>query len=279
MEDEFHIADSESSVTTGRPAPAGEEPSSTKRSEPQRVQVVERAFDLLNALVTLGGSGSAGQLKAETGLAGPTVHRILHTLISRGLVHQLPDRSYALGANLVPLGEAATRQMGGLAVPQMQSLVGELGESVNMAAMESEMVVYIAQVPSPQSMRMFTEVGRRAPMHSTAVGKVMLSTMDPSRVREVVASTGMPARTAKTLTRPESLLEQLPVIAQQGYALDDEEQELGVRCLAVPVPQGPTRMALSVSGPTARVDDAFVRHAVPLMKRIAAEIGRKFSRG
>lgn len=279
MEDKVHIADSGSTAGTARRASSEEKPSSAKRPEPQRVQVVERAFDLLNALVTLGGSGSAGQLKAETGLAGPTVHRLLHTLISRGLVHQLPDRRYALGANLVPLGEAATRQMGGLAVPQMQSLVGELGESVNMAAMESEMVVYIAQVPSPQSMRMFTEVGRRASMHSTAVGKAMLSTMDPSRVREVMASTGMPARTAKTLTRSEALLEQLPVIAQQGYALDDEEQELGVRCLAVPVPQGPTRMALSVSGPTARVDDSFVRHAVPLMKRTAAEIGRKFSRG
>lgn len=267
MEDEVHIADS-----------GAAEPTPARRPETQRVQVLERAFDLLNALVSLGGSGTAGQLKAETGLAGPTVHRLLHTLIARGLVHQLPDRSYALGANLVPLGEAATRQLGGLAVPQMQSLVGELGESVNMAAMESEMVVYIAQVPSPQSMRMFTEVGRRAYMHSTAVGKAMLATMEPERVRAVMASTGMPSMTAKTLTKPDPLLEQLPVIGQQGYALDDEEQELGVRCLAVPVPQGPTRMALSVSGPTARVDDAFVRHAVPLLKRTAAQIGRKFSR-
>ncbi|GGE73768.1 IclR family transcriptional regulator [Nesterenkonia cremea] len=267
MEDKVHIADS-----------GAAEPTPAKRPETQRVQVLERAFDLLNALVSLGGTGTAGQLKAETGLAGPTVHRLLHTLIARGLVHQLPDRSYALGANLVPLGEAATRQLGGLAVPQMQSLVGELGESVNMAAMESEMVVYIAQVPSPQSMRMFTEVGRRASMHSTAVGKAMLATMEPDRVRAVMASTGMPSMTAKTLTKPGPLLEQLPVIGQQGYALDDEEQELGVRCLAVPVPQGPTRMALSVSGPTARVDDAFVRHAVPLMKRTAAAIGRRYSR-
>lgn len=274
MEDKVRIADS---VGSDRQR-AGGQRSAGQRSDAQRVQVVERAFDLLNALMALGGSATAGQLKSETGLAGPTVHRLLHTLIGRGLIHQLPDRRYALGANLVPLGEAATRQLGGLAVPQMQSLVGELGESVNMAAMESEMVVYIAQAPSPQSMRMFTEVGRRAYMHSTGVGKAMLSTMEPQRVREVLGSTGMPSMTAKTLTRPDSLLEQLPVIIRQGYALDDEEQELGVRCLAVPVPQGPTRMALSVSGPTARVDDAFVRHAVPLMKRTAAEIGRKFHR-
>lgn len=274
MEDKVRIADSVGSDRQG----AGGQRSAGQRSDAQRVQVVERAFDLLNALMALGGSATAGQLKSETGLAGPTVHRLLHTLIGRGLIHQLPDRRYALGANLVPLGEAATRQLGGLAVPQMQSLVGELGESVNMAAMESEMVVYIAQAPSPQSMRMFTEVGRRAYMHSTGVGKAMLSTMEPQRVREVLGSTGMPSMTAKTLTRPDSLLEQLPVIIRQGYALDDEEQELGVRCLAVPVPQGPTRMALSVSGPTARVDDAFVRHAVPLMKRTAAEIGRKFHR-
>lgn len=242
------------------------------------VQVVERAFDLLNTMARLGGAATAGELKAETGLAGPTVHRLLHTLMELGVAHQMPDRRYALGANLVPLGEAATRQLGGVAVPQMQSLVAELGESVNMAAMESEMAVYIAQVPSPQSMRMFTEVGRRAYLHSTGVGKAMLSTLVGDRVREILASTGMPAMTSKTINRPDALLEQLPVITRQGYALDDEEQELGVRCLAVPVLRGPTTMALSVSGPTARVDDSFVRHAVPLMTRTAAEISRKHSR-
>ncbi|TLP74040.1 IclR family transcriptional regulator [Nesterenkonia sphaerica] len=251
---------------------------SVARRQPQRVQVIERAFGLLDDLVQFNGSATAGELKAASGLAGPTVHRLLHTLIGLGVVHQLPDKRYALGAHLVPLGEGATRQLGGLAVPQMQSLVAELGESVNMAAMESEMVVYIAQVPSPHSMRMFTEVGRRAYMHSTGVGKAMLATMYPQRVREVLASTGMPAMTPKTLTRPDALLEQLPIISRQRYALDDEEQEIGVRCLAVSIPHGPTRMGLSVSGPTARMDDAFVRHAVPLMNRTATEIGRKLLR-
>ncbi len=240
--------------------------------------MVERAFALLDCLVKLGGSASAGELKSASGLAGPTVHRLLHTLIGLGMVRQTAERRYALGANLVPLGEGATRQLGGLAVPQMQSLVAELGESVNMAAMESEMVVYIAQAPSPHSMRMFTEVGRRAYMHSTGVGKAMLATMPAERAREVLMATGMPAMTPKTLTKPEALLEQLPVIAAQGYALDDEEQELGVRCLAVALPQGPTRMGLSISGPTARMDDAFVRHAVPLMTRAAAEISRRLTR-
>ncbi|NLS09928.1 IclR family transcriptional regulator [Nesterenkonia sp. MY13] len=244
-----------------------------------RVQVVERAFGLLDALVKSGGSATAGQLKSVSGLAGPTVHRLLHTLMHIGVVHQLPNKEYALGANLVPLGEGATRQLGSLAVPQMQSLVAELGESVNMAAMESEMVVYIAQVPSPHSMRMFTEVGRRAYLHSTGVGKAMLATLPEDRVREVLRSTGMQAITPKTLTKPQALLDQLPVISAQGYAIDDEEQELGVRCLAVPIPQGPTRMALSVSGPTARMTDAFIRHATPLMTRTAAEIARKLTRG
>lgn len=251
---------------------------STPQRDPQRVQVVERAFVLLDALVKTEGAATAGDLKEATGLAGPTVHRLLGTLMHIGAVHQLPDKRYALGASLVPLGEGATRQLGGLAVPQMQSLVSELGESVNMAVMESEMVVYIAQAPSPHSMRMFTEVGRRAYMHSTGVGKAMLATMVPDRVREIMASTGMPSMTAKTLTKPDALLEQLPVIARQGYALDDEEQEVGVRCLAVPVPHGPTRMGLSISGPTARMDDSFVRHAVPLMTRTAAEIGRRVNK-
>lgn len=250
----------------------------TAHKVPPRVQSIERAFDLLEALTRAAGSATAAELKAATGLAGPTVHRLLHTLVHLGMVHHLPDRRYALGANLVPLGEAATRQLGGLAVAQMQSLVAELGESVNMAAMESESVVYIAQAPSPHSMRMFTEVGRRAHMHSTGVGKAMLATLPEERVREILTSSGMPGVTPKTLTKPEALLEQLPVISQQGYALDDEEQELGVRCLAVPIMHGPTRMALSISGPTARMDDNFVRHAAPLMTRTATEISRRLSR-
>lgn len=261
MKDRVHDAD----LSSGRDA--------------QRVQVIERAFGLLDDLAEAGGRATAGQLKDASGLAGPTVHRLLHTLIHLGVVHQLPDKRYALGAHLVSLGEAATRQLGGLAVPQMQALVSELGESVNIAAMESGMVVYIAQVPSPHSMRMFTEVGRRAYLHSTGVGKAMLATMERQRVREVLASTGMPAMTPKTHTKPETLLEQLPVIAAQGYALDDEEQEPGVRCLAVPIAHGPTRMGLSVSGPTARMDDSFVRHAVPLMTRTSAQISRNLNRG
>lgn len=269
MEEEVRIAD-QSGDFHYRDAPRS-------AGSAQTVQVVERAFGLLNTLVRLGGSATAGKLKERTGLAGPTVHRLLHTLGELGMVHQLPDRRYSLGANLVPLGEGATRELGGAAAPQMQSLVAELGESVNMAALESEMVVYIAQTPSPHSVRMFTEVGRRVYLHSTGVGKAMLATMPLERVREILASTGMPSMTAKTLTKPDALLDQLPVIARQGYALDNEEQELGVRCLAVPIPHGPTSMGLSTSGPTARMDDAFVKHAVPLMIRTAAEIGRKLA--
>lgn len=260
------------------PAGKGPAPKDPVPKDPARVQVVERAFALLGVLADHGGSASAGDLKQASGLAGPTVHRLLHTLVHLGAVRQLPDRRYSLGAALVPLGEVATRQLGGVALPFMQTLVSQLGESVNMAALESGTVVYIAQAPSPRSMRMFTEVGRRAHVHATGVGKAMLATMDPDRARELLSSTGMPAMTRKTFTRPSALMDQLPVIAGQGYALDDEEQELGVRCLAVPLRQGPLPMALSVSGPTARMDDEFVRYAVPLMTQTAADIARRFTR-
>jgi len=249
-----------------------------RNADSQRVQVLERAFSLLDVLADHGGAATAGELKAVTGLAGPTVHRLLHTLQGLGVVHQLGDRRYALGAALVPLGESATRQLGGPAIPQMQSLVQELGESVNLAAMESETIVYIGQVPSPHTMRMFTEVGRRAHLHSTGVGKALLADLEPARVREILAATGMPSLTEKTLTTPEALIDQLPRIAAQGYALDDEEQEIGVRCLAVVVPHGPAPMGLSVSGPTERMNDSFVRRAVPPMRRTAIEIGRQLSR-
>jgi IclR family acetate operon transcriptional repressor len=121
-------------------------------------------------------------------------------------------------------------------------------------------------------MRMFTEVGRRVMLHCTGVGKALASTLPPEEVRAILARTGMPARTDHTLTDPEELLAQLAWTREHGYALDDSEQEVGVRCVAVNVPAGAVRLALSVSGPAARISDELVQQAVPLLQRAAAAL-------
>ncbi|MDH6237696.1 IclR family transcriptional regulator [Cryobacterium sp. CG_9.6] len=234
------------------------------------VQSVERVFELLEILAATGGDVMLSELATSTSLPLPTVHRLLRTLVAKGYVRQLANRRYVLGPGLIRLGEGASQQLGVLVRPRLKSLVDQLGETANMAVRESDMVLYIAQVPSQHSMRMFTEVGRRAHLHDTGVGKAILAQMKDDVVRALVARTGLPMATASSISSVEDLLADLALIRERGYAIDDGEQETGVRCFAIGVPNSPTLTAISVSGPLSRVDDSFAERAVPLL-RAAAE--------
>ncbi|CAL8896491.1 IclR family transcriptional regulator [Kocuria varians] len=236
------------------------------------VQSVERVFDLLSIITASGGESSLSELASRAQLPLPTIHRLLRTLIPLGYVRQLPNRSYALGPGLIRLGNAAGLQLGTSAQPVLQGLVRELGESANMAVLDGHMVVYVGQAQSSQSMRMFTEVGRRAHVHDTGVGKAILATLPEQQVVGIVSSMGMPTPTAKSHGTVESLLADLEQIRERGYAVDDEEQEIGVRCFSMVVPDAPTPTAISVSGPTSRVDWEFGERAVPLLREAALQL-------
>lgn len=219
-----------------------------------RVQSVERAFALLEVLAAAGGRLPLSELAERSGLPLGTAHRLLATLGAHRYVHQDGDRQYALGAALLPLGHAATRMLAGWAVPCLAELAEVTGESANLAVLEDGHVVYVAQVPGRHRMRMFTEVGRRVLPHGTAVGKVLLAWRDPDAVLDLLGRLGLPAHTANTLTTPEAFTAALAVVRRQGWGVDDEEEELGVRCVAVPVgPGGRAVAAISVSGPASRL--------------------------
>ncbi|NKX56738.1 IclR family transcriptional regulator [Arthrobacter mobilis] len=241
------------------------------------VQSVERAFELLELITKAGGQVTLSELSSFTTLPLPTIHRLLRTLVSLGYVRQLPNRRYSLGPSLIRLGEVANKQLGTLARPYLKELVDTLGESANMALLDSDMVVYVAQVPSPHSMRMFTEVGRRAHTHDTGVGKAILAQLEPETVRSIVTSAGMPTPTPKSISSLKDLEAELARIRERGYSIDEEEQELGVRCFAMAVPDAPTPMAVSVSGPTTRVDSAFAERAVPLLREAAERISKELN--
>ena len=119
---------------------------------------------------------------------------------------------------------------------------------------------------------MFTEVGRRAHTHDTGVGNAILATLPDDRVRAIVTAAGMPTPTEKSLGSLEALFADLDRIRERGYAVDDEEQEIGVRCYAMAVPGAPTPTAISVSGPVSRVDEDFAGRAVPLLRQAAEAI-------
>jgi IclR family acetate operon transcriptional repressor len=242
----------------------------------ERIQLVDRVFDLLEHLADDGGSRSLSELTRLTGLPMPTIHRLLRSLISDGYVRQESSKRYTLGPRMIRLGESASRTLGSWALPHLAQVVASCGETTNMAMLEGDASVYIAQAPSPNFVRMFTEVGRVVPLHSTGVGKALLSTLPDEQVLAILQRAGMPSITEHTLTAPESLLADLAHVRKNKYAIDDGEQELGVRCIAVPIEGLPFTAALSVSGPSSRIRMADARLIASRLHAAAADITAAF---
>jgi IclR family acetate operon transcriptional repressor len=219
-----------------------------------------------------GGVVSLSELAERSGLPVPTIHRLLRTLVSGGYVRQLPSRRYSLGPRLIQLGATAGQVSGVWAQPILDRLVDRWGESANLASLDRDMMVYVAQAPSPHAMRTFTEVGRRVHPHCTGVGKAVLAQLSDEQVRSIVARVGLPAQTDHTVTDLETLLRELARIRQRGYAVDEEEQEIGVRCYAMAVPGAAAPSAVSISGPAVRLTPELGLRAVPSLVQAAHEL-------
>ena len=225
------------------------------------VQSVDRALDLLEALAQAGKPLGVGEIAEHTGLPQGTAHRILQSLQERGYVRRDGSRKYSLGTASVRLADGAQRSLARSARPYLAELVSLSGETANLAVREGDEVVYIAQESSPHTLRMFAEVGRHVPPHSTAVGKVLLAALPREEVHGILRRTGLAPRTAATITDEAAFEAELDLVTAQGWAADEEEQEAGVRCVAVPVGgPGPTwprcrcparRTASPVVAPTA----------------------------
>lgn len=234
-----------------------------------RVQSLDRALDVLEALSRLGGSARGTQICDLLDLPAPTVHRLLATLAARGYVRQLADRTYALGSRLVGLGSAAAEQAGVAVQPILDRAASSLQETVNLAFLSRATMTYVAQAASTRSMRMFTEVGRQVPCFNSGVGKAVLATMSEARIHEMLQRSA-----AAGFTPPDvpALLQEVKAGRARGFALDDEEQEIGVRCLAVAVPGGPVPAGLSVSAPTSRLVPTIYESVAAQLRRIAEEL-------
>jgi len=217
------------------------------------VQSVDRALSLLEALVVAGSPVGVGELAERTGLPQGTTHRLLQGLHRRGYVRRDASRKYSVGTAALRLGDAAQRSLARSAQPFLAQLVEASGETANLAVLEGDDVVYLAQVPSPHTLRMFADVGRHVPPHTTAVGKVLLAAMPRERAVALLRRTGLPRRTEATITDLDELGRVLDAVQANGWAADDEEHETGIRCVAVPVFSGEQVVAaVSLSGPAER---------------------------
>lgn len=264
----------EEHASTAAPAAAGDRPVPRTSGG---IQSLERAMRTLETIAAHGGVLGVSQVAAHAELSVPTVHRIVRTLVDLGYLRQEPSRQYALGPRLLLLADSSSSMLKNAAQPHLAHLVDELGETANLAMLDGGQVAYVAQVPSRHAMRMFTEVGKRVLPHCTAVGKALLAGTPADKVRVLLQRNGMPRRTGHTITDPDVYLEQLLAVARDGYALDDGEQEVGVRCVAVPVPSAPVRLAMSISGPAPRVTSELVERAVPILREVGGALAAELA--
>lgn len=237
------------------------------------IQVIERMAKLLDAISDNGGLASLKILSAETGLHPSTAFRILASLVEQGYVERDDSGHYLLGARLLQLGARVRAHLDVRkeARPIMDWLRNEIDETVNLTQREGDEIIYVERATSNRIMRVEQVIGSHAPLHVTAVGKLMLAEGGVQGCRDYAERTGLPAYTDNTITDVDELVETSTAYAASGYALDNEEAEPGVGCIGVLVrdSRGSVVAGISISAPIERRRDEWI----PLVK----EAGRRLS--
>jgi DNA-binding IclR family transcriptional regulator len=241
---------------------------------------LHKVLDIIETVADLGQAGIR-ELSAKTGFPPPTIHRILATLVERGYLKQDSiSKSYALSFRFLELGTKVQQRFNltSVARPHLERLMVATRESVNLAVQDGDHVVYLDSAHSNYSMlQLFTQPGARVPLYATGVGKVFLSLWDEKDVREYLERTDRIRFTSRTLVEQEGLLSELRRVRDQGYAVDDEEMEDGVRCVAAAVldHSAANTAAVSISGTTVRMTRDRMDELVQKVKRCAAAISKE----
>jgi len=239
--------------------------------------VLDRALAALEILANRDGECSLVDLCAEMKLHKSTVHRLAMVLEQHRLVDKNPDTGrYRLGLRLFEFGSKAiaTLDLRGRARPYLDRLQRQFGETVFFCILDDGQVFYMEKVESQQSVRTACTVGSRAPAYCTAVGKAMLAELAKPEVDEVIRRWGLKAVTAKTITKATALRAELRAVRSRGYAIDDEEKEVGLRCVSAAVRghSGKLFAAMSVSGPAFRMTKERIPEVGQAVMRAANEL-------
>ncbi len=245
----------------------------------KKVGSVQRAIDILNLFGTLTPELGTTDIARALKLHKSTTASLVATLVANGFLSQNPDtRKYRLGLKLVErafamLDQVEIRQ---IAYPYLQELRNQWNETVNLAILDGPDVVYVERFLGTKALAMRSEVGRRAPAHSTGLGKAILACLPIPQVRAFIDCYGLPSITPKTITDPVTFLSELDQSRERGYAVDDEENEIGGRCIAVPIfdHTGTPVAAVSVSAPTARLPLSDVPQVGMQVRETAKAISR-----
>jgi len=242
------------------------------------VRVLHKTLDILETIKTTEAAFTLAQLARKVELPKATVYRILTTLETRGYLGRESDGGYRIGRKLfdmqrtLPVEQVLTR----VAQPAMERLAASSKETVNLGILDAGEVVVINTVESPQAVRMSSKIGNRRYVHATALGKVLLAGMPDKEVARLLRLKGTPRLTDQTLTTKPAIMAEIQKVRRQGWAIDNQENELEGRCIGAPVagPDGRTVAALSISGPVFRMDMAQARRLVPELQAVCGEITR-----
>jgi DNA-binding IclR family transcriptional regulator len=223
------------------------------------IKVLDKTFSILDVLLQHDSSMHITEISEKLGLYPSTTHRILDTLKHWGYVEQDPKtQKYRLGLKLLALGMAKLHQMDLVkeATSYLKELVNQCNETIHLGVLEEGEVLYLAKEESSQTIRMISYVGKRAPLHCTALGKVLLAHLSPEERKKTLGGKVLRRLTKNTITDKEELGKELAKIRKQGFAVDQEENEKDVRCIAAPIRnyQGKVIAAISISSPIFRID-------------------------
>jgi len=247
-----------------------------------QVQSLVRALNIINRLASADEGLTLGELGQQAGLSPSTAHRLLTTLEQERYVHfDAERRLWSVGVQAFVAGNAflKTRSLVGAARAQMRALMEESGETVNLAVADQAEAIYLAQVECRQMMRAFARPGARVPLHCSSVGKALLSAISDAELTRILHQTGLPRVTIKTRNTSAALRADLQAARACGYAIDDEEHAVGLRCIAAAVfdEAADPIAAISLSGPMARIADERIPILGALVRKradlITAQLG------
>lgn len=241
------------------------------------IQVIERLARLLDVIALHKEPVSLKILSAETGLHPSTAFRILSSLAEQGFVERTTRGNYQLGVKLMQLGSrvSAGVDIRKIALPIMEELRDQLGETVNLTVREGDEVVYIERSVAKRMIKVEQVIGSRAPLHVTAVGKLMLGVQGETACNSYAKRSKLPAYTINTHTKIATLVQDSIASAQRGYSYDNEEAELGVGCIGTLIldAHGNVVAGLSVSAPIERRRDEWVKQVIKAGLEISKQLG------
>ena len=240
--------------------------------KPASIQVIDRSARLMEAIATSSQPASLKILSAETGLHPSTAFRILGSLIEVGFVERDSAGHYFIGRKVRQLSDSVRRgvDIREEAYDVMEKLRDEIGETVNLTVREGDEVIYIERTTPNRMMRVEQVIGSRAPLHVTAVGKLMLGELGAEFIKAYCKRTGLKAYTTHTLSTQDKLIKAVHEARSKGFAYDDEEAEIGVGCIGVLIHdnKGEVVAGLSISAPIERRKDEWIK----LLKQAAKTI-------